>query len=92
VTEEDIRLSFLEGENPLPESDQNFVMTSGSFFDRLKSTSFSDCTEQLSASLSSFPTLDKSDHPLRVLSQECLTVVSTFTGNGSLLVNKMSMF
>lgn len=46
VTEEDIALCMGEGENPLPEVDQ-------------------ECHDE---------------HPLRILSQENLTVVSTFTG------------
>lgn len=81
MTEEDIALSFLleNRENPLPESDQNYVMSSGGFLDKFRSASFSECPEHVSSS--SFPTLDKSDHPLRVLSQECLTVVDTFTGS-----------
>jgi hypothetical protein len=76
VTEEDIALSFLEEENPLPESDQNFAMASELYLEPML----------ISSSYASLPRLDKKsaegqdDHPLRVLSQECLTVVSTFAG------------
>jgi hypothetical protein len=90
VTEEDIALSFLEEENPLPESDQNFAMASELYFSRAKSASFSSDVMMgpvlISSSYASLPRLDKKsaegqdDHPLRVLSQECLTVVSTFAG------------
>lgn len=50
VTEEDIAFCMGEGENPLPEVDQE----------------------------------SHEEHPLRVLSQENLTVVSTFTGKSRL--------
>ncbi|XP_035703153.1 uncharacterized protein LOC110843535 isoform X2 [Folsomia candida] len=92
VTEEDIALSFLleNRENPLPESDQNYVMSSGGFLDKFRSASFSECPEHVSSS--SFPTLDKSDHPLRVLSQECLTVVDTFTDSLSISGGDLERF
>lgn len=78
VTEEDIALSFLE-ENPLPESDQNFSMPAETYFSRGRSSSFSEISSCPSSN--SMPKLEKDDdHPLRVLSQECLTVVSTFAG------------
>jgi hypothetical protein len=79
VTEEDIALSFLEEENPLPESDQNFPMASELCLELLEPM-------LISSSYASLSRLDKKsaegqdDHPLRVLSQECLTVVSTFAG------------
>jgi len=102
VTEEDIALSFLEEENPLPESDQNFAMASEIYFARAKSASFSTDAPLNVSSYASLPRMDKRggcngesemnhqegrDHPLRVLSQECLTVVSTFTGTLSFKVN-----
>jgi len=69
VNETDIALSFLDGENPLPESDQSYATAAQSYFSRARSSSVSEG-----------PEFEKNgQHPLRVLSEDCL-VVSTFTG------------